>query len=245
VAKRSGIGQRLWWHGRDLSGDIGSLNALSSPRVVIDTPNLNATAMERVLAGADGMIDVSGWFDDASNLEHDALKAQPDADRGVLLAISTTRGDPCAFLPVKHETHTHERTPDGALAIGAIGRSNGAPLEWGVMLTADAETISSAGSLTSLDENSAGSTSNGGVGYLEFVSLSSGNPVLLIRDSTDNSSFATLLTFVEGTPPLGERKTVTGNVDRYLEVRATGTFSNAKLAVGFRRGTAQDDESLS
>ena len=114
------------------------------------------------------------------------------------------------------------------------------------MITAGAETIASAGSLARLDENgAAGSTAFGGVGYLQFESLSSGNPALLIEDSPNDSAWTTLITFVEGTPPLGERKTVTGNVDRYLRVTATGTFSNAKVAVGFRRGQTNDIIDLS
>lgn len=243
--KRSGIGERLWVHGRDISGDVGRLNNLSSPRGHFEAPGLNAAAMERILTHGDGAIDLNGWFNDGADQLHDAFSGLPATDLVALLAIGTARGDPGAAIVSKLINHLHNRTSEGAIEVQAQLEADGAPLEWGVMLTAGAETLASAGSLTSLDENGAdGSSSNGGVGYLEYLSLGSGSPTLLIQDSPNASSWATLLTFDGGTPPLGERKTVTGNVDRHLRPHSTGSFSNAVIAMGFRRGTAQDDVAL-
>jgi len=237
---------QMWWHGRNIAGDVGRLNSVSSPRGVLDDTGISAVAMERLLTLSDGMIDFTGFFNDATDQLHDALKGLRTTDVVALIAKSTTRGAVMASLTGKQIGMELDRTADGGLAVNAQLMANKTPLEWGVMLTAGAETIASAGDLTSLDENGAtGSSAFGGVGFLQFVSLGSGDPALIIQDSTDNISFATLITFTEGTPPLGERATVTGNVDRYLQVTSTGTFTNAVVAVGFRRGTTNDIIDLS
>jgi hypothetical protein len=246
MAKRSGLGLRFWYHGRDISGDVGQLNSIGSPRAVLDFTGIDAVAFVRQLSHGNGIVDFSGFFNKATDQEHDALSGLRTTDIVTLLAMGTTLGDVMAGLVGKQDGYALDRTSDGGLSTGAVVLSNESPLEWGVMLSAGAETIASAGSLSRLDENGVGgSTAFGGVGYLQFESLSSGNPALLIEDSANDSDWLTLLTFVEGTPPLGERKTVVGNVDRYLRVTATGTFSNAVVAVGFRRGQEFDIIDLS
>lgn len=246
MTKSSGLGQRLWYHGRDISGDVGQLNAIASPRQVLDFTGIDAEAFVRQLSHGNGTIDFSGFFNKATDQEHDALSGLRTTDVVVMLAMSTMRGAPMAGLVGKQPDYTLDRTADGGLATGAVVLGNLTPLEWGVMVTAGAETAASAGDLTSLDENGAGGSSAfGGAAYLQFESLTSGNPAIILEDSTDDIAFATLITFVEGTPALGERATVTGNVDRYLQMTTTGTFANAKFAVGFRRGQTSDIIDLS
>ena len=63
-------------------------------------------------------------------------------------------------------------------------------------------------------------------------------------DSANNSDWADLVSFTavaNGNEPASERVSVTGTVNRYLRVTSTGTFSNAKFIIAYRRGTAQDD----
>jgi hypothetical protein len=251
MAKSSGLGQQFWYHGRNISGDVGTLNSIGSPRGVLDVTGIDAAAFVRLLSHSDGIIDFSGFFNIATDQEHDALSGLRTTDIVATLAMSSTRGATMASLVGKQDGYSLDRGSDGSLSTGAVVLGNQSPLEWGVMITAGQETIASAGSLTGLDENGADASSAfGAVAYLQFLSLASGNPAVLVEDSTDSTngvdgSWATLLTFVEGTPPLGERKTVTGNVDRWVRATASGTFSNAVVAVGFRRGTADDIIDLS
>jgi hypothetical protein len=242
---------QMWWHGRDIAGDVGRLNAVNSPRGVLEQSGISSVAFERLLSHSDGMIDFSGFFNDATDQLHDALSGLRTTDIVALLAKSTTRGATMAGLVGKQIGMELERTSDGGLSVAAELQANVTPLEWGVMITAGAETIASAASLVGLDENGASASSAfGAVAYLAYESLASGTPTLLVEDSTDSTNgvdgtWATLLTFTGGTPAIAERKTVTGNVDRWVRVTGTGTFSNAVVAVGFRRGTTNDIIDLS
>ena len=247
MAKSSGLGQRMWVHGRDISGDVGSLQSLATPKRVIENPQgIDSSAVQRLLAHGDGLLGFTGWFNDAPDQLHDALSGLPLTDLVSLVAMSTTRGAAAYALVGKLVDHAHNRTADGALQITASMEANLVPGEWGVMVTAGSETIASAGDLGSLDENGADASSAlGASAVLQFISLGSGTPTIILEDSTDNAVFATLITFTATPAPVGQRLTVTGNVDRWLQMTATGTFTNAVIAVMFRRGTAADDVDLS
>ena len=45
----------------------------------------------------------------------------------------------------------------------------------------------------------------------------------------------TFSTVAAAAAPTAERLVMTGNVARYVKVTTTGTFSNAKIALGFTR----------
>ncbi len=245
--KSSGLGQRMWLHGRDISGDVGSLQSLATPKRVIDNvQGIDSSAVQRLLAHGDGLLGFNGWFNTAADQLHDALSGLPTTDLVTIVAMSTTRGAAAYALVGKLVDHAHNRPADGSLQISASLEANGPPGEWGVMVTAGSETVASAGSLTSLDEN--GDDENTALGcsaVLEYISLTSGTPTTILEDSPDDSAWATLITFTATPAPVGQRLTVTGNVDAHLRMTLTGTFVNAKIACMFRRGTAADDEDLS
>ena len=48
MAKTSGLGQELYVHGYDLSGDVGSLDSVGSPREQLEVPAINKSARERI-----------------------------------------------------------------------------------------------------------------------------------------------------------------------------------------------------
>jgi len=113
---------------------------------------------------------------------------------------------------------------------------NGVGGEFGEMLTAHDDTHSSATDGTAID-NSA-SSSSGGSGYLQIMSLGSGSVVIKVQDSPDNITFTDITTFsTVGTSdvPTAERTEMSGSVGRYIRVQSSGTFTDAKIAVGFAR----------
>jgi len=105
------------------------------------------------------------------------------------------------------------------------------------MLTAHDDTHSSAGSGTVVD--SGASSSNGGTGYCQLLSLDSGSVTVNLQESTSSggsySNFMTFSTVAAAAAPSAERLTMEGTVQRYIKVTTTGTFSNAKIVVGFSR----------
>ena len=136
MAKKSGLGQQIFVHGYDLSGDVATIDNASSPRGLLDTTALNASAHERVVGLSDGNISVSSWFNDSTEQEHEAFKGLPTTDRIVTCALRATRGDVAACLVAKQLNYDGSRGSDGSLSFTIDTQAAaGVPLEWGNTLT--------------------------------------------------------------------------------------------------------------
>jgi len=248
MAKKSGLGQELYIHGYDLSGDVGSLDSVGSPREQLEVTAINKSARERIYGLADGSLSFNTFFNDATEQEHAALSGLPTADRIICYNMGGTRGDASYCLTAKQVNYDGTRGTDGSLAFTVGAVANGIAPDWCETLTAGQETHASAGSSTSRDDSAA--TSAGLIAYLEIVDCDSGTPTVTIQQSSDNGSgdaWATVLSFTAvgyASAPTAERVTVSGAVERYLRVTTTGTFSNLDFVVTTRRGTAQDDVTL-
>ena len=248
MAKKSGLGQELYIHGYDLSGDVGSLDSVGSPREQLEVTAINKSARERIFGLSDGSLSFNSFFNDATEQEHAALSGLPTADRIICYNMGGTRGDASYCLTAKQVNYDGTRGTDGSLAFTVGAVANGIAPDWCETLTAGQETHGSAGSSTSRDDSAA--TSAGLIAYLEIVDCDSGTPTVTIQQSSDNGSgdaWATVLSFTAvgyASAPTAERVTVSGAVERYLRVTTTGTFSNLDFVVTTRRGTAQDDVTL-
>ena len=136
MAKKSGLGQQIFVHGYDLSGDVAAIDNASSPRGLLDTTALNASAHERVVGLSDGSLGVSSWFNDATEQEHAAFSGLPTADRIVMWVFGATRGDVSACLVAKQLNYDASRGSDGSLSFTIDTQAaSGEPLEWGNTLT--------------------------------------------------------------------------------------------------------------
>tara|TARA_Y100000310_G_C20543844_1_gene744627 strand:- start:138 stop:884 length:747 start_codon:yes stop_codon:yes gene_type:complete len=248
MAKKSGLGQELYIHGYDLSGDVGSLDSVGSPREQLEVTAINKSARERIFGLSDGSLSFNSFFNDATGQEHAALSGLPTADRIICWNMGGTRGDASYCLTAKQVNYDGSRGTDGSLAFTVGAVANGIAPDWCQTLTSGQETHGSAGSSTSRDDSAA--TSAGLIAYLEIVDCDSGTPTVTIQQSSDNGSgdaWATVLSFTAvgyASAPTAERVTVSGAVERYLRVTTTGTFSNLDFVVTTRRGTAQDDVTL-
>ena len=243
MAKSSGVAGGFYVGGYDLSGDVGAVDNLSSPRATQDVTGIGQSAMDRLLMPGSGEIAFKSFFNDAALQEHVILGALPTTDTQVVYAKGQAIGDVCAMLVAKQIDYNPSRNSDGSLEFTITASStSGVPLEWGVMLSAADDTHGSAGSSSSLD--SGASSSAGAAAYLQVIDINSGTPTFKIEDSTNDSSWSDLVSFsavANGNEPAFERKTVSGTVNRYLRVTSTGTFSNAKFIIGIRRGESTDD----
>ena len=248
MAKQSGLGWNAYIHGENLSGDVASINNLGGPRSVFDHTGISSFADEATLGRGTASLSFTAYFNKAVGQAHLTLSALPTTNIVCLIFKGSTRGNVCAGVGGKQVNYDGNIGTDGDMRLTVDVMGDGSPLEWGVLITSGEETHSSATSSSSLDENgAAGTSSKGAIGFLQYRERASGTPTFLIEDSANDSSWATLLTFANtgGTSAFGERKTVTGSVDRYLRLTTTGSFSNADFVVGFKRGTDVDDEDLS
>lgn len=249
MAKSSGLGDGLILNGYDLSGDVGAVQRIASPKPTLDVTGLNSSAHERIQGPGDGGIDFNAFFNDATGQEHLALKAKTDPAY-VMYLNGSTLANPCAMLVALQTNYDWSRGNDGSL-VGSIqtlskghvaGTITNVGLEWGKQVTAGKITHASA---TSSTGDVTTQSTAGAAAQLQISSIGSGTPTFLIEDSSDTTNgidgvWATLITFTINTANTGERLTVSGTVDKGLRARTTGTFTNAVFVMGLRRGTAQD-----
>ncbi len=244
MSKKSGLGNLLYVHGANLSGDIGSVDNISSPRGVTEIPGINSASMERLLTHQDGDISWSGYFNDATGQAHPILSALPTTDILALWVLGSTANDSAASLNAKQLDYASQREVDGSLSHTVHALGNGAVgLEWMETITAGEVTHASAGAGTSRRDGA--SSAVGAAAVLHMREITSGTPTVIIQDAPDNSTWATLISFSaisDGAEPTAERKTVTGTVDEDLRINTTGTFVNADFIVAIRRGLSEDDE---
>lgn len=249
MAKASGIGDRFYYHGTDISGDASALSSLACPSNTLPITAINSTTEERTWGQASGMVSGACWFNDA--LSQPILDQLPSTDIVLMYAKGSTIGNPCYSLTAQYASLNMNRGQDGSLSLDFDAQGNNTAGEWGILLTAGQVTVAS--SAATAPTGVVGSqTAYGGTGFLQYQERASGTPTFLIEDSSDTTdgddgTWGTLLTFAGtgGTSPFGERKTVTGTVEKGVRAATpTGTYSNAVFVIGFRRGDATDRLSL-
>lgn len=253
MAKKSGLNQRLYVGGYNISGDVGALDTISGEKKTQENTGIDKSAVERMFTQADGKMEFSCFFNDAAGQEHAALKSLPTTDVIATIITGQAAGDPAACLKAKQVNYDWDRGDDGSLN-GKVEclASAGVSLEWCRMLTTGEDTHASAGTSTAYQDPDGASGSNYGiVGYLHIREIDSGTPTIHIYESSDDGSgdaYTAKLSFTavaDGSEPSAERKTATGAVEEYLQATSTGTFTNCDFVVAFRRGTVNDDEDLS
>jgi hypothetical protein len=241
MAKQAGLADAFYIDGHDLSGDVSSVDTVSARKSVIETPVINSSGMVRLPGLGDGEITFTSWFDDGTNLLHTAVGGLPTTDVTVAYCRGVTAGSAVAMLVAKQINYDYTRGQDMSLTANVQCLGNGNGIEWGVLFAAEA-TQSSAGSTASKDDTA--SSANGLAAVLQITDINSGTPTFKIQDSPNDSDWTDLVSFsavANGNEPSAERVTITGTVNRYLRITSTGTFSNAKFIVAYRRGTADDD----
>ena len=241
MAKTTGLNTRIYAAGYDLSGDVSSLGGVGVMSELYDVTTLSDGAVRRLSGLASGSVSVSAFMDTAAGKDH-ALwisnsGAKPTADQTVLIPLDASAiGGACLGMDAKQATYNIERPTGSAIAASVeYASADGSSPEWGVMLTAGSVTDSSGTAYTAHDNGS--STSNGAAGYAQLFSLTSGTVVWIIEHSTDNITYATLLSFTSAAALTGERvATAAGaTVNRYTRLVSSGTFSTAQLAAGIAR----------
>jgi len=241
MAKVNGLNVRFYVEGYDLSGDANALSAMGYTNELLDVTALDSSARKRIIGIVDSEISVDAWFDNAASRQHAVWTSNsgklPTADQNVLIPMGSAVADEFVGLVAKEGAYSTTRSPGSAISANATFTANGSATEFGEMLTAHDDTHSSASSGTVVD--SGASSSNGGSGYLQVLSLDSGSVTVNLQESTSSggsySNFMTFSTVAAAAAPSAERLTNEGTVQRYIKVVTTGTFSNAKIVVGFSR----------
>lgn len=241
MAKKSGLGMRLYLHGYDLSGDVGSIGSMRSTSNVLDVTAIDKSAVERLHGIRDGEITFNVFFNTATDAEHDALSSLPTTDVLAMVLTGTAAGDPVFCLSAKQVNYDWTRGADGSL-VGTVQlvAAAGVPLEYGLLLVAKT-THASASDETGIDFGS--QTTSGAIGFLQHFDADSGTVEYDLEDSSDSTdgddgTWANLGAFSDVATPyaqIAQRIEISGTVERWVRASTNGTFTNADFAMAFRR----------
>lgn len=235
MAKSSGLGAGLLVGGTDVSGSIGTVQRIASPRSTLELTDITQSAPERALALKDGGIDFTAWFD--PDVAHPVLAALPRTDTMVsYLHRRATQGSPAASMVAKQLSYDGARAQDGSFSFAVATVSNAYGLEWGNLLSEGVQTRTTTGGGASLDGGAA--TSFGFQAYLHVTAFTGTDATFTIQSSSDNGAgdtFAAVtggaFTQVTGTGWERIQTARDASIERYLRVSTTGTFTSVTFAV--------------
>lgn len=237
MAKQSGLGDRFFWGGYDLSGDIGSLGNIGGGPSLLAVTGIDKLAFERIGGARDGRIELSTWFNPSTNQAHDVFGNLPTGSQYAMYCRGVGIGSPAANLYGKQVNYDPTRGDDGSMSAAVSTQGDGFGLEWGEQLTAGIRTDTTATNGTGFDGVAA--STFGGQAYLQVFGVTGTSVTVTIQDSADNATFAAIAgggTFVAAVPGRSaQRVAITGTVRRYVRAITTGTFTNAQFAVSFTR----------
>jgi hypothetical protein len=235
MAKQSGLGDRFFISGVDVSGDINSLGNIHGGHAMIDVTDITQSAMDRIGGIRDGGIEFTSYMNDSTGRAHKTLRALPTADVAVSYLRGTGIGSPMCSCVAKQVNYDLTRTDAGELTFVTAAQANAFGVEWGDQLTAGIRTDTTATSpATGLDTTA--SLSFGLQAYLHVFAFTGTSVTVTLQDSADNATFAAIgggVSFAAASA-VGAQRIATVNtqtVRRYVRAITTGTFTNAQFAV--------------
>jgi len=236
MAKQSGLNSRLYVEGNDLSGDANTFD-ISTSTEAYDVTTLDKSSIARIAGRTDATVGFGAFFDPASTHVHAVATANsgklPTADQEVLIPFGADIGSPAMGFIAKESDYSTSGASGSPQTVSVSYSINAVAEMVGKMLTAHDDTFASASSNSSLDNTT--SSSSGGSAMLQVFSVATGTVDFKIEDSPDDATWADLVSFTSATGSSSERVTISGTIDRYVRITASGTFTDAKVACAIVR----------
>lgn len=235
--KTSGIGDRFFVDGSDLSGDTNALSRIGGGPAPIDVTDITQGGHARLGGELAGELSWTVFWDVTAGQAHAVLSTLTRSSRiASYFHQPTAVGTDCASLVAKQIGYDPNRAAGGAVTAAiAAQSSDGYPIEWGLALTAGIRTDTTATNGVSLDGGAA--TTFGAQAYLHVFGVTGTSVTVTLQDSADNSTFANITggAFIAATTSGAQRLALTGTIRRYVRAITSGTFTNAQFAVNFVR----------
>jgi hypothetical protein len=242
VPKRGGLGQRLFFHGADISTDVQDFSDTGGGFAPLPSTDITKFAVARQIGGQrDGRMNMNNFFNPAAGQAHEVLSALPTTDV-ILTWVTdlTALGAPAFSLIGKQVDYNGTRAQEGSLlfAVNTLGNAFGA--EWGDTLTLGKRTDGAATNGTGVDFDAA--TAFGLTAYLHVVSFTGTDVTVKLQESSDNGvgdAWADVVgggfTQITGGAPTAQRIQTARDltVERYLRAVTvtTGGFSDLQFVV--------------
>jgi hypothetical protein len=236
MAKESGLGQALYVHGRDLSGETKQWDTGGGP-TPIDVTGLRSSAPERIGGLLSGTLKYVTHFDPlaASHLYPSTL---PTTDVILTMAHRETLGAPALSMVTKQIGYDPQRTDNAALSFTVDAQSNSDGGEWGVLGTAGKRTDTTATNGTGVDHGLVPPLSVGLQAYLHIFAFTGTNVTVKLQGSSDDAAGDPYADITGGSfgaqTAIGAWRLSTSRsqaVERWFRVVTTGTFTSVTFAV--------------
>lgn len=125
--KQSGLGDRFWLNGNDLSGDIGSLQRIGGGPNPLDLTDITQSGYDREGGLRTGALEFTSWFNPAR--AHPVLAALPRTDVIGTYGRGAAIGAPAASCRAVQVNYDGARGQDGAFSFGVSLQSDGFGIE--------------------------------------------------------------------------------------------------------------------
>ena len=222
---------------RVLNGDFSLSAKLSDASAALATEMLDVTVLtdagvKRFIPGLDSStVSLSGFTDAAVNTDTVAWTAAQPLTYG---QTGLTLGSPVILANMLNSSYEVSTSLGGVASFTLSGTTDG-PASPGVSL-ADLAAVTVDTNGTGVDLTTV-STTNGGVAHLHVTAFSGfTGAVVIVEDSANNSTWATIGTFATATTVTSERLPIAGTVRRYVRcsIDVTGSGS-VTYSVAFAR----------
>ncbi|MES2209442.1 MAG: hypothetical protein V4515_04565 [Chloroflexota bacterium] len=241
MAKQTGLGDRLYVGGYNLSGDTGSIGLIGGGPTPAEVTGIDVSAFERIAGRFDAGIEWSSWFNPTTLRAHDRYSDLLTTAQHYLYTRGSAIGSAAAGMVGKQPDYSGSRGDDGSLTFALTAMpSEGYGLEWGRLHTAASRTDTTATNGAGVDGVT--SSAYGITAYLQVLGLTGTSVTVTLQESSDNGAgdaFAAVVggAFVAATARGAQRiqtsRTLT--VERYLRVVTSGTFTSAEFLVSVVR----------
>ena len=233
-AKTTGLGDDLYMTGYHIGGAIRQLTVGGGPTNQLELTDITQLAHARAGGQRTGKFALVSYLDIASPGAHTAFSPLSTSDQVVTYLRGQALGNPVACCNAKQINYNPTRANTGELTFAVDAESNGFGLEWGIQLTANPRTDTTATTGAFFDQGAGFPTSNGAQGYLHLVGFSGTSVDVTVQHATTSGgAYTTLLDFGAQTGIGSFRATAAGTVNEFLKVVTTGTFTSAVFFVAF------------
>lgn len=248
MSKQNGLGCQLLVSGVAVGDDIQTFG-VTSPIATHDVTPITKEAMQRIYGLRDGAMTATAFFNPSDGSQpgdplgaHAVYSALPTADQLQTILIGDVLGFPAISLLGKQLSYDGTRAQDGMFTFGIQNMGNGFGLEHGRQLTPGQRTDATATNGTGVDLGSVSPGAFGMQAYLQVMAFTGTSVTVKIQESSDNGAgdaWADVVgggfTVVSAAPAFQRIATAAINVERYLRVVTTGTFSDAVFSVMVNR----------
>lgn len=214
----------------------GYFNSYDKAQTVdpLETTCFGASAKTFIPGLKDGTLSLAGLYDGASGAVDEVLQAALAASAGKVVSLvpaGAAIGNRALILLANETSYGISGAVADLVSVSAEFQATGGIFGGVALNTLTA--ITAAGNQTAVDNTA--SSASGAIANVHLIAFTGTNITAKVQHSTDNTTFADLISFTALTAAGQEQKTAAGTVNRYARLNISGTFTSAVLLVTFAR----------